>query len=651
MALRGTTSSYNCWCCPSLLFLLLFFYGVNVIPSCFGSSEQELLLKFKDSLQYESSNTTFSTWNASVSPPCSGDRPNWVGVSCAEGKISGLKLENMGLKGLIDVDALQELPNLRTLSFINNDFHSTWPDLNKLSPLKTFYLSNNRFYGEIPSQTFQSMNWLKKVHLANNQFSGEIPTSLTMVPRLMELRLEGNKFSGRIPNFLQKELKSFSVANNQLHGEIPASLSELPISSFSGNEGLCGTPMSACHSSKSPSIITIVAIAIAVGVAVILIGVIIFLLRRRKSQPAAASSVENPQSNQRKRARLREVDEGSNHSRASQVSNHSKKSENMKLCFVRKDRERFDLQDLLRASAEILGSGSFSSSYKAALLNGSMMVVKRFKQMNNVGKEEFQEHMRRIGRLDHPNLLPLVAYYYRKEEKLLVTDYVPDGSLAVRLHGPQDAGKPGLDWPTRLKIVKGITKGLEYLYKELPSLIAPHGHLKSSNVLLTQSYEPLLTDYGLVPVMNQELAQDMMVIYRSPDYRQEGQISKKTDIWSFGVLILEIMSGRFAGKGGEMDLVSWVKCVEPEEWSSEVLDKVMGGTRNSEGEMVKLLRTALCCCEEDVSKRLSLKEVVEKIQELRERDHDDDFYSYASEAEIRSSTATSDEINFPINNA
>lgn len=106
----------------------------------------------------------------------------------------------------------------------------------------------------------------------------------------------------------------------------------------------------------------------------------------------------------------------------------------MRLSFVREDRERFDLQDLLKASAEILGSGCFGSSYKAALTSGTVMVVKRYRQMNNVGREEFQEHMRRLGRLDHPNLLPLVAYYYRKEEKLLVADYIKKGSLAVQLH-------------------------------------------------------------------------------------------------------------------------------------------------------------------------------------------------------------------------
>lgn len=184
----------------------------------------------------------------------------------------------------------------------------------------------------------------------------------------------------------------------------------------------------------------------------------------------------------------------------------------------------------------------------------------------------------------------------------------------------------------------------------MPSLIAPHGHLKSSNVLLPQSFEPLLNDYSLVPVMNQELAQEILVIYRSPEYLQHGQITKKTDIWSLGILILEILSGKSADKGGEMDMVNWVNSLVPEEWSREVFDKEMGGTKNSEGEMVKLLRIGLGCCEGDVDKRWDLKEAVGKIQEVKERDHDDDFYSsYASEADMRSSRALSDEINFSIN--
>ena len=117
------------------------------------------------------------------------------------------------------------------------------------------------------------------------------------------------------------------------------------------------------------------------------------------------------------------------------VASVSNKGEDGDLNFVRNDREVFDLQYLLRASAEVLGSGSFGSTYKAMVLNGPVVVVKRFKHMNNLGKQEFFEHMKRLGRLTHPNLLPLVAFYYGKEEKLLVYDFVENGSLASHLHG------------------------------------------------------------------------------------------------------------------------------------------------------------------------------------------------------------------------
>lgn len=107
-----------------------------------------------------------------------------------------------------------------------------------------------------------------------------------------------------------------------------------------------------------------------------------------------------------------------------------------RLTYVRDDRGRFfELQDLLKATAEVLGTANLGVCYRATLPSGHSVVVKRFKEMNRVGREDFEEHMRRLGRLSHPNLLPLVAYYYRKEEKLLIHDFVPNRSLANLLHG------------------------------------------------------------------------------------------------------------------------------------------------------------------------------------------------------------------------
>ena len=114
----------------------------------------------------------------------------------------------------------------------------------------------------------------------------------------------------------------------------------------------------------------------------------------------------------------------------------ARKVEQGRLTFVRDDRGRFfELQDLLKATAEVLGTANLGVCYRATLTSGHSVVVKRFKEMNRVGREDFEEHMRRLGRLSHPNLLPLVAYYYRKEEKLLIHDFVPNRSLANLLHG------------------------------------------------------------------------------------------------------------------------------------------------------------------------------------------------------------------------
>lgn len=116
-------------------------------------------------------------------------------------------------------------------------------------------------------------------------------------------------------------------------------------------------------------------------------------------------------------------------------ANRRHQTPDSKLIFLREDIERFDIQDMLRASAEVLGSGAFGASYKAVINSGLSLVVKRYKQMNNVGREDFHEHMRRMGKLHHPNLQPLLAYYYRKEEKLLVTQFAVNTSLASHLHG------------------------------------------------------------------------------------------------------------------------------------------------------------------------------------------------------------------------
>lgn len=199
-----------------------------------------------------------------------------------------------------------------------------------------------------------------------------------------------------------------------------------------------------------------------------------------------------------------------------------------------------------------------------------------------------------------------------------------------------------LNWPTRLKIVKGVANGLAYLYNEFPNQILPHGHLKSSNVLLDESFEPLLVDYALTPVINKEHAAQLMVAYKSPEYTQYGRTTKKSDVWSLGMLILEILTGKhpsgnqLQGKGGR-DLASWVNSVVREEWTGEVFDSEIEGT----GMALGLLQIGLGCCERDVEKRWNLTEAIERIEELGERDGEEG-YSFASRG------MTEEEFSFSI---
>ncbi|KAK3180697.1 hypothetical protein Dsin_000086 [Dipteronia sinensis] len=672
---------------PLFLLIFLFHHIIFFLP-CLSlptdsAALKNILLRFKSSL---SNTEALLNWDGK-SPPCNKENNttlNWKGVFCSNGYIRGIQLPNMGLKGTVDLSLLVDLKeDLRSLNFADNSLQGPLPDLNIFGALKSAFLSNNQFSGTIPDDAFKGMGSLKKLHLDNNTFTGPIPKSLTNLANLIELKLQDNKFEGQIPDFQDPKLQVFNVSNNNLVGTIPPSLSKMDPSFFTGNKGLSQssqatpTPADSGSDTKNPesesntknleseskgtSTLTIVLAAVGSLLGLAIVVAILFILCRKQRRKTSLS-IETPlPSNLQKKTGIRETDRPTKSSSEGSVgaggSNRGKKAaESTKLSFVRDDREMFDLQDLLKASAEILGSGCFGSSYKAALPSGHMMVVKRFKQMNNVGREEFQEHMRRIGRLRHPNLLPLVSYYYRKEEKLLISDFVDRGSLAVHLHGYQALGQPSLEWATRLKVIKGVAKGLGYLYKELPSLIAPHGHMKSSNVLLNEAYEPFLTDYGLTPVINQESAQDLMVAYKSPEFLQQGRITKKTDVWGLGILILEILTGKFPSnflqqgkQKTDVDLANWVNSVveSGDNNISQVFDKDMGGTNNSKGEMMKLLNIALACCEAEVEKRLDIKEAVEKIEELKERDGEDDFYSScASEADIKSSRGKSDDFAF-----
>ncbi|KAK9077781.1 hypothetical protein SSX86_006119 [Deinandra increscens subsp. villosa] len=199
------------------------------------------LLKFRTSL---TNIKLLSNWNLDI-PPCVGASPNWNGMICnKDGSVFGLQLENMGLSGTIDIDTLAEVTSIRTLSFTNNSFEGTMPNVLKIGPLHGIFLSYNKFSGEVGDDAFKGMDSLRKIGLGNNNLTGKIPASVRELPFLVDLQLQNNQFEGKIPDLEQKDLK-VNFANNRLVGSIPKGLRNQDPSSFAGNN-LCGKPLRSC---------------------------------------------------------------------------------------------------------------------------------------------------------------------------------------------------------------------------------------------------------------------------------------------------------------------------------------------------------------------------------------------------------------------
>lgn len=615
-------------------------------------SEAEALLSLKNSF---SNAQALDSWVAN-SLPCTED-DQWEGVVCYNGFVTGLRLGGMGLLGEIDVDALLELKALRTISLANNSFSGPIPQLNRIGFLKAMYLSGNKFSGDIPLDYFQRMRSLKKVWLSNNEFTGQIPPSLAEIPQLIELHLEKNQFSGSIPNLENPSLVDLNLSNNKLEGEVPASLLKFNESSFSGNSGLCAEKFgktcekamerkipadaqnSGTMSNDSGNVPVTnrcrsnsLQIAGIVATSLVLVSlVVLFIVRSRREKDEnfdrlGKDITENAVEVQVTAPVKREADTMRKTSSSRRGSTHGGGKGVGELVVVNDEKGVFGLPDLMKAAAEVLGNGGLGSSYKAMMANGVAVVVKRTREMNALGKEGFDAEMKKLGKLKHWNILTPLAYHYRKDEKLVISEFVPKGSLLYLLHGDRGPSHAELDWPARLKIVRGIAEGMRYLHAELASSNVPHGNLKSSNVLLGPDYEPLLVDFGFSHVVNPSSAQALFA-YKAPEAAQ-GEVSRTCDVYCLGVVILEILTGKFPsqylsnGKGGT-DVVEWVTSAISEGMESELLDPEIAIFKNSIGEMVQLLHIGAACIESNPHQRIDMVQAIRRIEEIKSEDGQD----------------------------
>lgn len=290
-----------------------------------------------------------------------------------------------------------------------------------------------------------------RVNLAENNFSGPISPSFSNLTRLGTLYLQSNQFSGPLPNLNIPTLDQFDVSNNNLTGQIPNGLSGKPKSAFLGNS-LCGDPVNSCNNLKPKKKLSGGAIAgiiigsvIAFFVILLLVFCLCRILARKsvRSKDEAVANVKEVEIPPEKTAESGGGKDGGSSLFAAAIGGAKEKEigegdlnggGKKGLVFFGKTGWNIELEDLLRASAEVLGKGTFGTAYKAVLETGLAVAVKRLRDVT-MPEKEFRKKMEEIGSVDHQHLVPLRAYYYNGEEKLLVYEYLPMGSLSALLHG------------------------------------------------------------------------------------------------------------------------------------------------------------------------------------------------------------------------
>ncbi|XP_038892555.1 proline-rich receptor-like protein kinase PERK9 isoform X2 [Benincasa hispida] len=298
-------------------------------------------------------------------------------------------------------------------------------------------------------------------------------------------------------------------------------------------------------------------------------------------------------------------------------------------------RPLFTYEELFKATnafstQNLLGEGGFGSVYKGYLPDGRVVAVKELKIGGGQGELEFKAEVEIIGRVHHRHLVSLVGYCISEHQRLLVYDYVSNNSLYYHLHLKGD-GELVLEWARRIKIAAGAARGIAYLHEDChPRII--HRDIKSSNILLDENFEARVSDFGLAKLaLDEQTHITTRVVgtfgYVAPEYASSGKLTERSDVFSFGVVLLELITGRKAVDAsqpmGNESLVEWARPLLNHALDNQDFEKLVDPKleRNYvESEMLKMIGIAAACVRHASAKRPQMGQVVRAFDSLATAD-------------------------------
>ncbi|KAJ6841504.1 putative LRR receptor-like serine/threonine-protein kinase isoform X2 [Iris pallida] len=510
------------------------------------------------------------------------------------------------------LDALGSLSSRGEWRFEDGDpcIPAQWDWVNCSSTLPSritkIVLSNEDLKGVIPSQIKQ-MDQLTELWLDGNMLNGSIP-DMSSMKNLTIVHLENNRLTGQLPSYFGElpNLRELYVQNNLLSGNVPpALLSGKFIFIYDGNPGL--NPSG--HHKSNFKFVLFIAIGATAFFTFLLLGCI-WMRRNRHRKPL------QDENNEKKCDSFRIMSKLSTPYSIIRGSSLVLDDGLDVACYI----SLADIEDATGKFSKKIGEGSFGSVYYGKTKDGKEIAVKMSADLSGHGTQQFVNEVALLSRIHHKNLVPLVGYCEEGCQRILVYEYMHNGTLRDHIH--DSVKKKSLHWLSRLQIAEDSAKGLVYLHSGCsPSII--HRDVKTSNILLDIHMRAKVSDFGLSRQADENRTHISSVArgtvgYLDPEYYAHQQLTDKSDVYSFGVVLLELISGRkpfsVEDYGYEWNIVHWARSLIRRGDVTSIIDPSLEGTFKMES-LWRVAEIAVLCVEPHGVSRPRMQEVEVAIQD------------------------------------